>query len=261
MQSKIRVVLFTIEDTEFVPSLLGPVLADWSPSIIRVFVTKTFYGSAFFRKKLPYLIRNGYPFCIRPSDLFRLTLIPLRGLFGRKTGPKSILQFLKQHNLQAEYLEEIRSEATLKMLAELNANVFLLCPFDKIAGPRFLAIPKLGAFNVHLGKLPQHRGALSAFWVLRFGDTEAGGTVHRAVKKIDGGDIIAESRILVKTRSMQELMRETFEATGPVVSEALRKLADGAWEPIDTSGRPEGYYWLPSWEDFREFYSRGCRLI
>ncbi|MBL8295388.1 MAG: hypothetical protein JNN08_26315, partial [Bryobacterales bacterium] len=53
-------------------------------------------------------------------------------------------------------------------------------------------IPKMGTFNLHLGKLPEYRGG---------------------------------------------------------------------YVPIDKTGRLEGYYTLPTYEGFRAFYGRGCRLI
>jgi methionyl-tRNA formyltransferase len=139
--------------------------------------------------------------------------------------------------------------------------VFVFLLFDKIAGPKFLSLPRLGTFNLHMGKLPEHRGGLSAFWVLRFGDDEAGATLHRAVPELDAGEIVAEVRLPVRTKSMHELMKETFSAAGPMVVRALDRIEAGHWTPVDTAGRPTGYYYIPTREDFRAFYARGCRLI
>ena len=102
---------------------------------------------------------------------------------------------------------------------------------------------------------------MSAFWVLRFGDKEAGATLHRAVLKLDAGEIVGEVRLPVETRSMKKLMTQTFRAAGQMVADSIDRLEAGTWTAIDSRGRPEGYYLLPSRDDFREFYRRGCRLI
>jgi hypothetical protein len=45
-----------------------------------------------------------------------------------------------------------------------------------------------------------------------------------------------------------------------MVADALDRIR-GGYVPIDKTGRLEAYYTLPTYEDFRVFYRRGCRLI
>jgi hypothetical protein len=250
-----RIVLFTVENPEFAPLVLGPVLDRRGPEVIASFVSRSLFSGAWIKKRAGFLIRNRYPFCIRPGDWTRYAQRAL----GHRRG--TVLEYLRGRGIVADYIAEIRSEATRDRLRQLEADVFLFLLFDKIAGPKFLSIPRLGAFNLHMGKLPEHRGGLSAFWVLRFGDDSAGATFHRAVPELDAGEIVAEVRIPVQTRSMHELMRETFSAAGPMVVQALDRIEASSWTPVDTSGRPSGYYYIPTRNDFREFYARGCRLI
>lgn len=260
MEGRPRIVLFTVEDLEFVPDLLDPVVAEWRGAIVKVFVSRSLFDMRFFRKRLAFLLKNGYPFCIRLADMRRFVQMKLRGV-GRRRGARTMVEYLRVKGVDAEYISEIHSDATLGRMAALNADVFLFAAFDKIARAPFLAIPRLGTFNVHMGKLPEHRGGLSAFWVLRFGDTHAGVSVHRAVEELDAGEIVAESRFPVKTNSMFVLMHQTFEAGAATISTALTRLMEGGWTPISTTGRPTGYFRIPEAEDFKEFYRRGCRLI
>ena len=85
--------------------------------------------------------------------------------------------------------------------------------------------------------------------------------MHVAVAKIDGGDIIAEIRFPIKANSMKELMDETVEKAGPMIVEGVDRLIDGNPQPIPTNNRPEGYFVIPTHNDFIEFYRRGNRLI
>ena len=66
--------------------------------------------------------------------------------------------------------------------------------------------------------------------------------MHRAVPELDAGEIVAEVRLPVRTKSMHELMNATFSAAGPMVAQALDRIEAGSWTPVDTAGRPTGYY-------------------
>lgn len=250
-----RIVLFTVENTDYVPSLLDATLEKHGPNIVAAFVSRGPVRKWMRRTK--FLLRNRYPFCIRPGDWLRYAQLRFA---HRPHLPGSTLEYLQCRDVNAEPIAEIRSEETRQKLAALEPDVFLFCPFDRIAGPKFLSIPKLGTFNVHLGKLPEYRGGLSAFWVLRWGDAEAGATVHEVTLELDAGKIVSEVRIPVTTPSMHELMLDTARAAGPMVADSLDRIRSG-FVPINKAGRPEAYYALPAYEDFRAFYARGCRLI
>jgi methionyl-tRNA formyltransferase len=250
-----RIVLFTVENTEFAPLVLKPILEHRGSEVVAAFVSRSLFSWSWLQKRAGFLIQNHYPFCIRPGDWARYARSRLDGRRG------TVLEYLRQHGIPAEYIDEIRTEATRARLSRLDADLFLFLLFDKIAGPKFLSIPRLGTFNLHMGKLPEHRGGLSAFWVLRFGDDEAGATLHRAVPELDAGEIVAEVRLPVQTRSMQELMRATFLAAGPMVAQAVDRIEAGYWTPVDTAARRSGYFYIPTRDDFRAFYARGCRLV
>jgi methionyl-tRNA formyltransferase len=102
---------------------------------------------------------------------------------------------------------------------------------------------------------------LSAFWVLRHGNDTAGVSFHEVTNIIDGGNLITEARNPVTTNSMYQLMRDTADKGALVVADGVNRVLDGKDIPIDQSGREKHYYAIPSKEDFRAFYARGCRLI
>jgi folate-dependent phosphoribosylglycinamide formyltransferase PurN len=260
VRSQSRIVLFTVDDLDFVPVLLDPVIARWGPAIVKAYVSRSLFDFKFFRKKATELLRAGYPFCIRLGDLVGFVRMKVAG-GGRSRGARNMVDYLRKKGIDAEYVTEIHSENALARFRALNGDIFLFAAFDKIAKPPFLSIPRIGTFNTHMGKLPEHRGGLSAFWVLRFGDAEAGITVHRAVEKLDAGEIVAETRFPVTTTSMFALMHETFQRGAETINTALTRLTEGGWTPVDTAGRPTGYFRIPERKDFREFYRRGCRLI
>lgn len=58
--------------------------------------------------------------------------------------------------------------------------------------PRILAIPQLGALNIHVSMLPKYRGPAPLPWAIRNGDPSGGITVHRMDDDFDTGNVLAQ---------------------------------------------------------------------
>ena len=256
-----KIVIFCIDDLFFVPELLEGVIKEYSNCIVKAYVSKSLFSLKKLRRKLPFFIKNGYPFCIKISDLMRYACWRLRlKLFGHQ-GHRSLLGYFHSKGVTAEYIHDINDPDVLRYLESLEADVFLFVPFDKIAKTPFINIPKRGVFNVHLGKLPDYRGGLSAFWVLCKGDLLAGASMHRVVEKIDAGALIAEVRLDVKTNNMRKLMTETVRNSSQMIVQGLKRIENNPDFVIDVAGRENRYFLYPELKDFHAFYRRGCQLI
>jgi methionyl-tRNA formyltransferase len=55
-----------------------------------------------------------------------------------------------------------------------------------------LAIPRLGALNIHVSMLPKYRGPAPMLWAIRNGDPTGGITVHRMDEDFDTGNILGQ---------------------------------------------------------------------
>lgn len=55
-----------------------------------------------------------------------------------------------------------------------------------------LAIPRLGALNIHVSMLPQYRGPAPLLWAIRNGDRTGGVTVHWMDEDFDTGNILTQ---------------------------------------------------------------------
>lgn len=78
------------------------------------------------------------------------------------------------------------------LLRSLGLDLVIL-DGTNILKPATFDIPRLGAINLHCGRLPEYRGAPPAFWELMHGAHEVGVTVHRVSAALDAGDILAEA--------------------------------------------------------------------
>jgi hypothetical protein len=155
------IALFTVNDLEFEPELLKPVLERWGRSVVKVYVSRSVFDFRFLCKRAAALLKEGYLFCIRPADLAGFAIN--EGLVGpraqaRRKGYGRVSS--EKKGFEADCIDEIESPVTLARLRAHQADIFLFATFDKIAKGEFLSIPRLGT-NTHMGKLPEHRGGLS----------------------------------------------------------------------------------------------------
>jgi methionyl-tRNA formyltransferase len=93
----------------------------------------------------------------------------------------TVIQPAKRAAGRAEFIAALRAAA---------ADAFFCFSYSMILDDELLAIPKLGAINIHGGLLPSYRGANILNWVLVEGATSTGVTAHYMSGAIDEGDVI-----------------------------------------------------------------------
>ena len=117
------------------------------------------------------------------------------------------------------FLDEIRA---------LEPDVLLVWSYSMILPPELLAIPRMGAVNVHGGLLPEYRGGHVMNWALINGERESGATLHYMDAGIDTGPVIAERRFLIDRHDDAASVRGKLLEAGQVLLETWwPAIADG----------------------------------
>ena len=75
-------------------------------------------------------------------------------------------------------------------LREVRADLLCLANFSRLLPPEVFSVPRLGALNLHLSRLPQHRGPNPWLWMFHDGDPSGGATVHEVDAGEDTGPIL-----------------------------------------------------------------------
>ena len=113
------------------------------------------------------------------------------------------------------------------MLAPLCPDLIITGGFNWIVPAEVLALPRLGAINVHDALLPKYRGMNSSGWALRNNDL-VGFTIHYMTPRLDDGPILAQRAVPYTDEDDGEAIGRRFAATIPVVlGEALDRIAAG----------------------------------
>ncbi len=84
---------------------------------------------------------------------------------------------------------------TSQLIKKFSPDIIFSAFFRDLLGEHLLAIPRLGAWNLHPSLLPSYRGRAAINWQLVRGEKKSGLTVHRMVKRADAGSIIAQQAI------------------------------------------------------------------
>ncbi len=149
-----------------------------------------------------------------------------------------VQKLAEQYGVPVHQPARVNAPDALKTLTDLAADVFVVAAYGQILRPEFLAIPPLGAFNLHGSLLPRHRGAAPVQYAIWKGDQETGVTMFRIEPALDSGPIAGSVRTKIGPRETSgELMQRLAELSGPLTVDVLEKLRKGTLvlEPQDES--------------------------
>ncbi|HET7094494.1 MAG TPA: formyltransferase family protein [Thermomicrobiales bacterium] len=123
------------------------------------------------------------------------------------------------------------------MLAPLRPDLIVCGGFPWLIPADVLALPRLGAINLHPARLPRHRGPGSVEWAFRNGDPEIGFTIHRIADDFDNGPILAQGGVPIDDDDDFDTLMPKLGALIPdLIRVALNRVARGeAGEPQDES--------------------------
>lgn len=133
-----------------------------------------------------------------------------------------------QHGVPVYQPERVNRPEMLDTLRSLQADVFLVAAYGQILKPELLAIPRLGAFNLHGSLLPRHRGAAPVQYSIWKGDTRTGVTLFQIEPALDSGPMVGKVETDVGDQETSgELMLRLADLCVPMTLEVIQKLADG----------------------------------
>ena len=84
-----------------------------------------------------------------------------------------------------------------RQLAALAPELIISSFYRALLDDQVLALPRLGAWNLHPSLLPAYRGRAPLNWQLVRGEQRGGLTLHRMVQRADAGGIIAQTEVTI----------------------------------------------------------------
>jgi len=124
--------------------------------------------------------------------------------------------------------ERVNTQDVLDELRSFEADLFVVAAYGQIMKSEFLAIPRLGAFNLHGSLLPRHRGAAPVQYSIWKGDRDAGVTIFRIEPALDSGPIVGRVATPIGAKETSgELMQRLADLSAPLTMDVVSQLDAG----------------------------------
>lgn len=173
----------------------------------------------------------------------RRTLLPVH----QSLVHTSVQQLAWEHGLPLWQVSRLSDPAVRDLFASYQPDVLCAACFPRRLPPELLAIPRLGALNVHPSLLPANRGPEPLFWAFRLGLRHTGVTIHLMNEQLDSGDILAQERIDVPEGiSYGELEKQCASLGSLLLTRTVANLCQGRAVRRPQDERLSSFYPFPS---------------
>ncbi len=144
-----------------------------------------------------------------------------RSLVLKKNPVKVLSESLGIKIFQPEKLDE----NAYKILASLNADLFLTFAYGKILPEIFLKLPRLFSINIHASLLPKYRGSSPIQSAILNSEKKTGICIMKMVKEMDAGPIFKSKDLLITDKmNAGDLFEEVAKLAAEFVPDSLTEL-------------------------------------
>ena len=119
--------------------------------------------------------------------------------------------------------ESVNNPEWREKIAALQPELILSVYYRNMIGTKILALPRLGAWNMHGSLLPRYRGRAPINWAVLHGEPRLGMTLHRMVKRADAGAIVDQEGAEIGPRDTAE---QAFRKVLPCARRVLARQID-----------------------------------
>jgi len=151
---------------------------------------------------------------------------------GKILSPPPVKVIAEQHAIPVLQPPSVRKEPFFEQLKALAPDLLVVVAYGKILPGALLALPPLGAINVHGSLLPKYRGAAPIQWAVLNGETETGITIMQLDEGMDTGDILLTVPVPIGPRETAgALFDRLAQLGGQTLTTAIRQLKLGQLQP------------------------------
>ena len=142
---------------------------------------------------------------------------------GEKIWFKTPALAAKEKGIPVFTPESVNTPEWRERIAALQPDLILSVYYRHMIGTKILALPRLGAWNMHGSLLPKYRGRAPINWAVLHGEPRIGMTLHRMVKQADAGAIVDQEGVGLGPRDTAE---QAFRKVLPCARAVLARQID-----------------------------------
>lgn len=147
---------------------------------------------------------------------------------GLKLAPSAVKTLAQERGLLVYQPASLRDEQTQQRLRASGADVMVVAAYGLILPEPVLAMPRLGAINIHASLLPRWRGAAPIQRAILAGDARTGVSIMQMDRGLDTGPVLAaESVAIAADDTGASLLNKLAELGASLIVSALAQLEHG----------------------------------
>jgi methionyl-tRNA formyltransferase len=158
--------------------------------------------------------------------------------------------------------EKVNTPEWIDRIAALQPDLILSVYYRNMISSKILALPRLGAFNLHGSLLPKYRGRAPINWAVLHGEPRIGMTLHRMVKAADTGAVVDQDGVDIGPRdTAEQAFRKVLPCARRVVARQIDALLAGTARETPQDDAQATYFGGRTPEDGRIDWRRSSREI
>ena len=191
-------------------------------------------------------------FSIMPSNMF----------FSKLNSNKNVFKVLDKNNIPPIILDEpINKHNSVNRIKAFKPDLLISILGNQIFKAPIINLAPKGCLNLHTALLPEYRGLMPTFWVLKNDEKKTGVSVFYVDKGIDSGPIIVQKVVLIGNRTQEELIRYTKKLGMQAISESVDLIKKDQVILIENDPSKKTYFTFPTRQDVLEFKKNGKKFF
>ena len=157
---------------------------------------------------------------------------------------------------------KVNTPEWIERIAALQPDLILSVYYRNMISSKILALPRLGAFNMHGSLLPKYRGRAPINWAVLHGESRLGMTLHRMVKSADAGAVVDQEGVDISPRdTAEQAFRQVLPCARRVLARQIDALLAGTAKETPQDETQVTYFGGRTPEDGRILWTQSSRQI
>ena len=151
---------------------------------------------------------------------------------GRKMVASPVKLLAEAKNIPVYQPYKVKSAEAIERIAALDPACIVVAAYGQLLPAEILALPRLGAVNVHASLLPKYRGPAPIHWALIQGEEKTGITTMLMDIGMDTGDILMQREVPIEPKDTAGTLHDRLAEEGAtLLVETLHFLKKGTLKP------------------------------
>lgn len=169
----------------------------------------------------------------------------------------SVVKLCKERSIEYVTPETPNSPPWIEKIKAISPDIIFSFYYRHMISKDILAIPKMGAYNLHGSLLPAYRGRCPVNWVLINGEEYTGVSLHEMVEKPDAGSIVAQKKVeILFEDTALTLYGRLEDAARSMLDKVLPDIRNGRVKKVPQDLSRGSYYGGRTPEDSRIDWGR-----